>query len=272
MTIDARFHELKGIGPATEAKLHESGVHTWVGLAMALDAIARIKDVDAKRLREIRDLARERADDAAADTTVDGERSARYIVRVVAHPDGRAARSTVVDVRSGREKAFSGIPGDQIVGFIHERLSEMAPAQPLPAESLAAAESRGWAELEELIRFSASSTEGDIVVVDAGKAIGGSSTSITRRWDTSGIDAGETGSFQYRASLAGRPYGTDDASGWRRIGMLSGVARPGELVELQYPADDLAPGINRLDLTIEIEAPLPGNPGARRVESMAQAR
>lgn len=267
MTIDAPFQELKGIGRATEARLHEAGVRTWAGLATAVDAIARIKDVDARRLREIRDLARERAEDAAADATVDGERSAQYILRVVSHPDGRAARSTVIDVRTGSEIAFPGIPGDQIVGFIQQRLSEDAPAQPIAAESSVAADERA-AESGDFIRFTASSADGDIVVVDAGKAIGGSSTPIRRRWDTSGIQTGEAGSFRYRASLAGRPYGTDDAAGWRRIGMVTGEARPGELVELQYAADDLAAGINRLDLTIEVEGPLPANPAARRVDAM----
>ena len=63
----ANFRELKGIGPATEAELHDAGVRTWASLAAVLTALIHVRGVATDTLRALRDQASEadRASDAA---------------------------------------------------------------------------------------------------------------------------------------------------------------------------------------------------------------
>ena len=48
----ASFRELKGIGPATEARLHESGILTWETLAVAATALAAVHG-EGETLRDV---------------------------------------------------------------------------------------------------------------------------------------------------------------------------------------------------------------------------
>lgn len=67
MTDDpATFREISGVGPATEAELHEAGVRTWSSLATVLGALARVKGLAGDALRALRDEARQRASEASA--------------------------------------------------------------------------------------------------------------------------------------------------------------------------------------------------------------
>lgn len=52
MTDDAAmFRVLTGIGPTTEAELHEAGVRTWSSLAAVVTALLRVKGVASDPLR-----------------------------------------------------------------------------------------------------------------------------------------------------------------------------------------------------------------------------
>ncbi|MDH3500434.1 MAG: helix-hairpin-helix domain-containing protein, partial [Acidimicrobiia bacterium] len=262
--------ELKGFGPATEAKLYESGVRTWAALAEVLDAVARIKDVDAKRLRNLRNAARDRVDDPAPASGGDGERTAQFVVRVVARPDGQVARCSVTDVRSGLENSHVGISGGAIVDFIQERLrvgtSDSPAPDVAPARSVPVPTSEAPTVDPDALHLRASSTRGEVVVMDAGKCLGGTGSQIDLRWDTSDIDAGDAGVFRYRASLAGRGYGASAPSHWMPLGVLIGDARPGEILDLVFEATGLSPGVNRLELTLELQPVPEPNAGPRRVE------
>lgn len=270
MTVDAQFHELKGIGPAAEAKLHESGIRTWAALAETLDALARVKGVDASMLRGLRNEARNRVADSAADVGTAGEQTSRFVVSVVAHPDGKVARSSVIDVRTELTASFAGMSGEDIVSFIERRIGRRDTAD-MAAERSASTVDLGLVDSVEFdpaqpIRFGASSAANDLVVIEAGKAIGGADTNVWLRWDTSGIDAGDDEEFRYRAELAGRPYGGSATASWQQLGVVAGGAYPGEIVELAFGATGLAPGINRLELTVEVQPLLETNGAARRVE------
>jgi predicted RecB family nuclease len=59
----ASFRELKGIGPATEAKLHEAGVYTWAALAEVETALGNVRGSNGDTLR---DLSAQIADRASA--------------------------------------------------------------------------------------------------------------------------------------------------------------------------------------------------------------
>jgi hypothetical protein len=61
----ANFRELPGIGPATEAELHEAGVRTWSSLAAVLGALGHVRGVVGDALRALRQQARDRASEAA---------------------------------------------------------------------------------------------------------------------------------------------------------------------------------------------------------------
>lgn len=276
LIADAPFHELQGIGPATEAKLHQSGLQTWAALAETLDAIARVKGIDAAKLRGLRDEARQKVDYPSTSAGAEGERSSRFVVSAVAGPDGRVARSSVIDVRSQLSQAFAGISGSGIARFIEEQIGVHASGTAVQAAvpDLAAL---GQAEALDFdpavpIRFTASSADNDLVVVDAGKAIGGADDDIVLRWDTTEIDAGGRDEFRYRASLAGRPYGGSQPSGWGPLGVLAGSAHPGELIDLAFKPSGLSPGVNRLELAVEVQ-PLPEkNEGVRRIEARMVSR
>lgn len=275
-TAHAPFRELKGIGPSTEAKLHEAGIRTWAALAETLDALARVRDVDAKRLRVLRDEARDKVDEPLP-AAGDGEQTSRFIVVVTAQADGQIARTNVTDIRSELAKSFTGLSGTDIVGFIEQRIGARA-STPEERDEVASLPSSLMDTATEFdpstpIRFQASSDARDIVVVDVGMTIGARERDIELRWDTADIHTGDADKFRYHALLAGRPYGRGDVASWRSLGSLTGIARPGEMVDLGFETTELAPGINRLELTIEVQPTPSGEPGgvSRRVAAAMTA-
>jgi hypothetical protein len=194
----------------------------------------------------------------------DGEQTSRFIVIVAAQSDGRIARTTVTDVRSELATSFAGLSGVDIVDFIEQRIDERGPgyedaADAAPSLPVAIAETDPSAP----IRFPASSVDQDVVVVDAGKVFGATERSIELHWDTSDVHVGDADDFRYRASLVGRPYGGGEVAGWRPLGTLTGTAQPGEMVDLRFETTELSSGINRLELTLEVEPTASANPITR---------
>lgn len=61
----ASFRELKGIGPAIEAKLHEAGVHTWEALAEIVNALGNVRGSTGDTLRELSESIAARAAEPA---------------------------------------------------------------------------------------------------------------------------------------------------------------------------------------------------------------
>jgi hypothetical protein len=250
----ARFRELKGIGAAAESKLHAAGVGSWQALASVLDTLSRLKDLSAETLRALRDEAGSRAEVTPTETGAgNGERVERFVVTVARAPDGTPSRSTVTDVRSNQTDTFPGLPPESIVGFIGRRTGAMPapPGEARPAPAIAAKAPVADSE-ETPISFGASPHRRDIIVVDAGKAIGGGRPiSVLRRWDTSAIETPDD--FRYRAMLAGRPYGGRPGAEWHPLGGQAGTAHPGDVVDLRFDDVEVPEGVVRLELTVELE-------------------
>ena len=49
----ASFRDLKGVGPAIEARLHEAGVYSWQALAEVVDALGSIRRGSGDTLRDL---------------------------------------------------------------------------------------------------------------------------------------------------------------------------------------------------------------------------
>ena len=82
----ASFRDLKGIGPATEARLHETGMYTWEALAAAAAALASVRG-SGDTLREIAGAVaarrtEENGGEAAAHAPGGGERLEAFVLRM----------------------------------------------------------------------------------------------------------------------------------------------------------------------------------------------
>lgn len=106
----ASFRDLKGIGPATEARLHETGIYTWEALAAAAAALASVRG-HGDTLREIASAVAARRTEADGDDNPrppDGERLEAFVLRMSLTADGVPQRSEVTHVRTMAEQAWSG--------------------------------------------------------------------------------------------------------------------------------------------------------------------
>jgi len=86
----ARFRDLQGIGPATEARLHEAGIYTWEALDAAASALAAVRG-NGDTLREVAGLVaarRSEAEGQAALRLPGGERLEAFILRMTLAADG----------------------------------------------------------------------------------------------------------------------------------------------------------------------------------------
>jgi hypothetical protein len=93
----ASFRELKGIGPAIEARLREAGVYTWEALAEVVEILSRLRAGTGDTLRELAGQIEDRRSAAGAESPrrADGERSEAFVVRIAVAGDGRPVRSSV---------------------------------------------------------------------------------------------------------------------------------------------------------------------------------
>ncbi len=120
----ATFRDLKGIGPATEARLHETGIYTWEALAVAATALAAVRG-EGDTLRDVANAVAARRAEAeergAAVGLPDGnERLESFLVRVAINANGAPQRSEVTHVRTMAEQAWSGWSPGELATFIQE--------------------------------------------------------------------------------------------------------------------------------------------------------
>ena len=243
----ARFRDLRGVGPATEARLHEAGVFTWEALAEVLDALAAVRSSSGDALRDLSDqvAARASAAGAAAPSAPDGERSEAFIIRMSLTTDGRPTRSTVTHVRTQNEKPLAGWPPGEVVRFIEAQSGvAVGPASAatedagLPAPPAAPA-----------------ATRDHVLILDAGKAVGGAARNIELVVSTD--QAADLGEFEYRATLAGRAYGQPPEAGssWTTLASRTGRASPPNRLPLRFEAVQLPRGVQRLRLEMALRLP-----------------
>lgn len=215
----ASFRELNGVGPATEAKLHEAGVYTWQALSTVISALSGVRGNPGHPLGE---LSAQLAD--KLDEQDDSERSEAFVLRLSMAPDGTPVRCAVTHVRSQTEQPWSGWPSAEVLHFI-EKWSRMI--QP----------------------------RDQVVRLDAGKAIGGISRDIELVVSTRGMRGQED--FRYRATLQRRAYGVVGEASWTTVATRSGRARPPDQLPLRFEGVELPPGVQRLRLRLALELSTP---------------
>jgi hypothetical protein len=253
----ASFRDLKGIGPATEARLHEAGVYTWEALGAAASALAAVRG-NGDTLREVASVVAAQSSEAEGQAALRlpaGERLEAFVLRMTLAADGEARRCTVTHVRTGAEQAWPGwIPGE-LGRFIEEhsglRIGPSPAAEPSrdgdrvppPSEHQRASPSRQRPSRDQL------------VVLEAGKAIGGAGRDIdvvVTNTRAAGAD------FDYRATLAARRLGAcDPGEGWASIASHAGTGHPASDLALRFPAVRLPTGVHRLRLLLEMNLAAP---------------
>jgi len=269
----ASFRELKGIGPATEARLHETGVYTWEALAAAATALASVRG-NGDTLREIAVAVaarrtEENGGEADARAPGGGERLEAFVLRMSLSARGEPQRCEVTHVRSMAEKAWAGWRPTELAGFIQKH-AKIRP-EPAPRKEAARKEAadKEPAPQPALRRKDPSSEEPSssdhVLVLDAGKAIGGTSRDVDLVL-TNTRSAG--GPFGYRATLAGRGLGAgQNGEGWINLGTRTGTGSAGDDLALGFQGVQLPAGIHRLQLRLEVSLPAP----ARRPPALSLA-
>ncbi len=251
----ASFRDLKGIGPATEARLHEAGVYTWEALGAAAAALASVRS-NGDTLREVAGLAAAQSTEAgnqAAPRLPGGERLEAFVLRMTLAANGEPRRCTVTHVRTVAERAWAGWAPAELARFIEEhsglRIGPAPAEEPSGDGDRASPLSRhhqAWAPPQR-------PSQEHLVVLDAGKSIGGVSRDIdlvVSKTRAAGAD------FDYRATLAARRLGAaDTGEGWTTIATRAGTGHPERELALRFPAVQLPTGIHRLQLRIEVNLP-----------------
>ncbi|HET6685741.1 MAG TPA: hypothetical protein VFH02_04355 [Jiangellaceae bacterium] len=255
----ASFRELKGIGPATEVKLHEAGVYTWAALAQVVTALGSVRGSNGDTLHDLSAQIAGRASAAGGSSPPlpSGERSEAFIVRMSLAADGLPTRSTVTHVRTQTEQPRAGWSPDDVIRFIEAQASLAVTPQPGPAEHTPTpAPARA-----------ASPSRDHVVTLDVGNVIGGRRRSIELVVSTARV--APRADFEYRATLAGRPYGQAPATGpaWTDLAAHTGRSQPPERLPLRFDAVELPPGVQRLrlEMTLRLQAPTRRTPTLKLV-------
>jgi len=262
----ASFRDLKGIGPATEARLYEAGVYTWEALGAVASALAAVRG-DGDTLREVASLVaaqRTGAGGQAALRLPGGERLEAFVLRMTLAADGEPRRCTVTHVRTAAEQAWAGWTPAELARFIEGHAG--LRTGPAPAGE----PSRNGDRVPPPSRRRRASppqrpSRDHLVVLDAGKAIGGASRDIDLVV-TSTRAAGTD--FGYRATLAARRLGAGgNGDGWASLASHTGTGHAARELPLRFPAVRLPAGVHRLQLLLEVSLPEP----ARRPPALALA-
>jgi len=253
----ASFRDLKGIGPATEARLHEAGVYTWEALGAAAAALAAVRG-NGDTLREVANVVAAQSSEAGGQAALrlpGGERLDAFVLRMTLTADGEPRRCTVTHVRTGTERAWPGWDPGELGRFIEEHSG--LRIRPAPATE----PSRDGDRVPSASAHRRASpsrqrpSRDHLVVLDAGKVIGGASRDIdlvVANTRAAGAD------FDYRATLAARRLGAGDpGDGWTSIASHAGTGPPARELALRFPAVRLPTGVHRLRLLLEMNPSAP---------------
>jgi hypothetical protein len=259
----ASFRDLKGIGPATEARLHETGVYTWDALATVATALASVRG-SGDTPREIANAVAARRTEAGEDETDPnpsngGERLEAFVLRMSLATDGQPQRSEVTHVRTMSERVWQGWQPVELGDFIRDHAG--IRAEPPPEKVSAPQESGEATPASRLLPSRDDVSPGEppssdqLVVLDAGKLIGGTSRDINVVV-TNTRSAG--GDFGYRATLAARGLGRGaNGEGWTTLASRTGTGSPTDDLALGFGQVRLPPGVQRLQLRLEMSLPAP---------------
>jgi hypothetical protein len=252
----ASFRELKGVGPATEARLHEAGVFTWEALSQVAAALGSVRGATGESLHDLSGRIAEHAavGGASGPLPPNADRNEAFIVRiVVADGGGEPIRSTMIHVRTQTERSSTGWSGDELLRFIEEHAGMPVGAAPAAADERAAeqapADQAATAPRRRPSRV-------HVAVLDAGKAIGGASRDI--ELDLATDKVGEVPELEYQATLSGRPFGeAGRPSTWTTLARQAGRVAVSDRLPLRFAAVALPPGIQRLRVEVALRLPDP---------------
>jgi predicted flap endonuclease-1-like 5' DNA nuclease len=256
----ASFRELKGVGPATEARLHEAGVFTWEALSQVAAALGSVRGATGESLHDLSGrIAEHAAAGASGPRPPNADRHEAFIVRIVVADGGEPIRSTMTHVRTQAERSSTGWSGDELLGFIEEHAGMPVGAAPAaaderaaeqaPADRAASADQAATAPRRRPSRV-------HVAVLDAGKAIGGASRDL--ELDLATDKVGDVPELEYQATLSGRPFGeAGGPSTWTTLARQAGRMAVSDRLPLRFTAVALPPGIQRLRVEVALRLPEP---------------
>ena len=251
----ARFRELKGVGPAIEARLHEAGVFTWEALSQVAAALGSVRSATGETLQDLSGRIAEQASAAGASgpRPPNAERNEAFIVRIALADGGEPIRSTMTHVRTQTEKSSAGWSGDEVVHFIEEHANIASAAAPAAAEQPAGSEAMVPARRPSRVH---------VAVLDAGKAIGGADRDIELVLATDKV--GGVPELDYQATLSGRPFGQGgDPPAWTTLARQAGRVPASDRLPLRFTAVALPPGVQRLRVEVALRVPTPTEDGPK---------
>ncbi|HEU0285407.1 MAG TPA: hypothetical protein VFR22_00095 [Nocardioidaceae bacterium] len=269
----ASFRDLKGIGPATEARLHETGVYTWDALSTVATALASVRS-SGDTPRDIANaIAARRAEAGEAETdpgpSNGGEHLEAFVLRLSLSADGEPQRSEVTHVRTMADRAWPGWQPVELAGFINEHAGIRAEVDPARESARQASARKGESPREAEPGDQAPagrsprrrhdapprqpSSADQVVFLDAGKTIGGTSRDINLVVTNTQSVGGD---FGYRATLAARGLGRGrNGEGWSTLASRTGTGSPTDDLALGFGRVSLPPGVQRLQLRLEVSLP-----------------
>lgn len=246
----ARFRELKGVGPAIEARLHEAGVFTWEALSQVTAALGSVRSATGETLQDLSGRIAERAAaGASGPRPPNAERNEAFIVRIALAGGGEPIRSTMTHVRTQTEKSSAGWSVGEVVRFIEEHANIASAAEQPAGGQEATVPARRPSRVH-------------VSVLDAGKAIGGASRDIELVLATDKV--GGVPELDYQATLCGRPFGQGgEPSAWTTLARQAGRVPAADRLPLRFTAVALPPGVQRLRVEVALRVPAPTEDGPK---------
>ncbi len=220
--IVTEFRTIDGIGEAIERRLHAAGVESWRQLAQITVALAAVRDVSSRRLRDIAKEADRRAD-ATDGESHPSEHTESFVVRVHLKNAAGVLRTHATDTRTGEEQRWQGWAPEELGDFIASHAG--ITGRPAPHRRRK--------------------------VIPIGRVVGGTSRHIEAELELEPHTVGQA----YRAELAGRTLG----AGAPLMGPLAirrGAVPAAASLELDFDEVTLPAGVVDLVVALELDTAL----------------
>jgi hypothetical protein len=221
----ASFRELKGVGPAIEARLHEAGVHTWEALSQVAAALGSVRSATGETAQDLSGrIAEHVAAGASGPRPPNPERNEAFIVRIVLADGGEPIRSTMTHVRTQTERSSAGWSGGTLIRFIEEHAGMGAASTAAPAAE----------DQEAAVAPARRSSRVHVAVLD------------------------------YQATLCGRPFGqARGPTAWTTLARQAGRVSVSDRLPLRFTGVTLPHGVQRLRVEVALRLPAPSEDGPK---------
>lgn len=222
--VPAGFRELRGVGPATEARLHDAGVYTWEALHEVVDALAAVRAGTGDPLRVLADQLAERVGPDGGRGPRRDRHGEAFVVRISVEGDGTPERSSATHVGSLDERLWAGWSPDEVIRFVEERAGVSTEGRARRAPD-----------------------RGRELVLDGGTDVGGGPRTV--EVVVAAADVG-TADYSYRATLDERRYGSEAA--WTAIAATTGRGHAPAELRLRFDQVPVPAGVRRLRLRVAV--------------------